>query len=115
MAVNLKAIEETETHATLAMKGSLDMAGAWEIERDLLDYVAMDVRHLLIDMSAVDFLGSMGIRVFVRSASALLRKQKKLVLFAAQAPVEKTLTVSGFTSAIPVVRNLEEAMAVIAA
>jgi anti-sigma B factor antagonist len=110
---NLKLIEEAETHTTIALGGKLDMDGSWEMERDLMDYVSADMRHLLIDLSGVDFLGSMGIRVFVRSASALMRKQKKLVLFAAQAPVEKTLKVSGFTSAVPVVPTLKDALAAI--
>ena len=113
MSVKLKCIEKTDTHITIALVGNLDMEGAWDIERELMDYVSSDLRHLLVDMTAVEFLGSMGIRVFVRSASALQRKQKKLILFAAQPMVEKTLTVSGFTSAIPVVRSLKDAEAAI--
>jgi len=113
MPINLKPIEEVETHATLALQGSLDMAGAWEIERELIDYISGDMPHLLIDMSAVDFLGSMGIRVLVRSASALQRNKKKLILYAAQPSVEKTLTVTGFTSAIPLVRTLKDAKSAI--
>jgi stage II sporulation protein AA (anti-sigma F factor antagonist) len=113
MSVDLKPIEEAETHTTLALKGNLDMAGAWEIERMLFDYISVDMRHMLVDMSAVEFLGSMGIRVFVRSASALQRAKKKLVLFAAQPLVEKTLTVSGFTSVIPLVPTLKDAKAAI--
>ena len=89
------------------------MDGSWEIERSLLDYTSVDMRHLLIDMSGVEFLGSMAIRVFVRTGSALMRKQKKLVLFAAQPPVGKTLQVSGFTAAIPLVQSLEEARTMI--
>jgi len=61
----------------------------------------------------VDFLGSMGIRVFVSTAKALLREQKKLVLFGAQPPIEKTLAMAGFSSVIPVVATLEDAKAAI--
>jgi anti-sigma B factor antagonist len=113
MAVNLKLIEGADTHTTLAMRGKLDMEGAWEIERDLMDYLSGDMRHLLIDLSGIDFLGSTGIRVFVRSGSALMRKQKKLILFAAQPLVEKTLKVSGFAAAVPVVSTLQDAKAAI--
>lgn len=115
MAAKLKSIEEAETHTTLALEGSLDMAGSWQIEGELIDYISVAMRHVLIDMSAVDFLGSMGIRVLVRSASALQREHKKLVLFAAQPPVEKTLAVTGFTSAIPLVRTLQDAKMAIGA
>jgi hypothetical protein len=75
----------------------------------------VDLHLLLLDMSAVDFLGSSAPRVFVRSASSLMRKQKKLILFVAQPPVEKTHVVSGFVSAIPLVQTLDEAKAAIGA
>lgn len=114
MAAKLKKIEEGNAHTIVGMEGSLDMAGSWDIERELIDYISVDMRDILIDMSAVDFLGSMGIRVLVRSASALQREKKKLILFAAQPSVENTLRVTGFSSAIPVVRNLEDAKAAIA-
>ena len=113
MAVTLKLIEEAETHVMLALKGSLDMDGAWEIERDLMGHLSEAMRHLLIDMSAVDLLGSMGIRVFVRSASALARNQKKLVLFATRPFVDRALAVTGFKSAVPVVRTMKDAKAAI--
>ena len=115
MTVKLKTVEEAETYTTIALAGSLDMAGAWEIERDLIDYISGAMCHLLIDMSAVDLLGSMGIRVLVRSASSLQRERKKLVLFAAQPMVEKTLNVTGFNSAIPVVPTLNDAKTAIGA
>ena len=113
MSVQLKTLEETKTHATLALGGRLDASGAWEIERDTRDYF-VGTRHLLIDISGVEFLGSTGIRVFVRLATELLRAQRKLVLFGAQPSIEKTLSMSGITSAIPVVQTLKDAMTTIA-
>jgi anti-anti-sigma factor len=113
MSADLKPIEEAETYITIAMKGSIDMAGSWDIESKFIDYTAAQMRHVLVDMSAVEFLGSMGIRVFVRAAKALMREQKKLVLFAAQPPVENTLKLAGFMSVIPVARTLADAKAAI--
>jgi anti-sigma B factor antagonist len=111
MQADLKPIEEAEAYTTIALEGSIDMAGAWDIESKFLDYTSAQRRHVLVDMSAVDFLGSMGIRVFVRAAKALMREQKKLVLYATQPSVENTLALAGFMSVIPVVRTLEDAKA----
>jgi anti-sigma B factor antagonist len=113
MPAEVKPIEEVETHATLALKGNVDMAGAWEIESQLIAHTVEQLRHLLVDMSAVDFLGSSGIRVFIRLANSLTRRQKKLVLFAAQPTVEHTLALVGFSSVIPVVPTLNDAKAAI--
>jgi hypothetical protein len=54
MSVQLKTLEETKTHATLALGGRLDASGAWEIERETRDYF-VGTRHLLIDISGVEF------------------------------------------------------------
>jgi anti-sigma B factor antagonist len=111
MQAELNVIEHAETHTIIALKGSMDVVGAGAIENRFLGHTAARKLHSLVDMTGVDFLGSMGIRVFVSAAKALLREQKKLVLFGAQPSIEKTLTMSGFTSVVPVVPTLESAKA----
>jgi anti-anti-sigma factor len=111
MPADLKLIEEADTHTAVALSGSLDLAGAGAIENDFIDYTAARKRHALVDMSAVDFLGSTGIRIFLSVAKALLREQKKLVLFASQTSIEKTLMLCGFTSIVLMVPTLEDAKA----
>jgi anti-sigma B factor antagonist len=113
MQADLTPIEQAETHTTVALSGSIDMVGAGEIENEFIGCTVVPKRHALVDMSGVDFLGSMGIRVFASTAKALLREKKKLVLFAAQPSIERTLVVSGFTSFVQVVPTLEEAKALI--
>lgn len=85
------------------------MAGVVEIENDFIENVVARKRHALVDMSAVDFLGSMGIRVFVSAAKELLRDEKKLVLFAASPSIEKTFKLTGFASFVPIVPTFAEA------
>src|SRR6188768_1926768 len=110
MQADLKLIEEADAQTTVALSGSLDVVGAAAIESRFMAYTVARKQHALIDMSAVDFLGSMGIRVFVSTAKALLREQKKLVLFAAPPPIEKTLRMSGFSSVVHVVPTLQDAL-----
>ncbi len=109
MSAELNLIEEAETHTTIALTGSMDVVGAGAIENKFIGYTVARKKHALVDMSGVEFLGSMGIRVFVSTAKALLRDQKKLVLFAAKPPIEKTLIMSGFNSVVPVVATLADA------
>ena len=89
------------------------MLGAGDIEASFINYTVNRKKDTLVDMSAVDFLGSMGIRVFVSAAKALFRDQKKLVLFAALPSIEKTLSLSGFTAFIPVASTAKDAKALI--
>jgi len=111
MLADLKPIEQADTYTLVALSGSVDMAGVGEIEDDFIEYILGRKRHALVDMSGVDFLGSMGIRVFVNAAKSLLREQKKLVLFAASPSIEKTLKLTGFTAFVQLVPTLEEAKA----
>lgn len=111
MHAELKPIEQADTHTIVALAGSLDVVGAGEIETKFIGYTAARKKHALVDLSGVNFLGSMGIRVFVSAAKALLREQKKLVLFAARASIEKTLALAGFTSVVHVVPTLDDAKA----
>lgn len=109
MLADFKPIELAETHTVVALSGSIDMAGVGEIENDFIECIVARKQHAFVDMSAVDFLGSMGIRVFVSAAKTLLRDQKKLILFAASPSIEKTLQLTGFTSFVPLAATLEEA------
>lgn len=109
MQAELRLIEQADTHTTVALTGSMDVAGAGAIETKFIGHTVARKKHALVDMSGVDFLGSMGIRVFVSTAKALMREQKKLVLFAAQPLIEKTLMMSGFAAVVPVVPTFEAA------
>jgi anti-anti-sigma factor len=111
MHIDLIPIEQAETHTTVAIKGSMDVVGAGAIENKFIGYTVARKRHALVDMSGVDFLGSMGIRVFVSTAKSLSREGMKLILFGAQPAVEKTLMMSGFSGVVPVVTTLTEARA----
>lgn len=113
MQADFKPIDLAETHTVAALSGSIDMAGVEEIENDFVGCVVARRKHALIDMSAVDFLGSMGIRVFISAAKALLKDQKKLVLFAASPSIEETFSLTGFTKFVPVAPTLEQAKAMV--
>ena len=109
MQAELKPGELADTHTVIAISGSLDMLGAEYIEPEFIANTVDRKRHALVDLSAVDFLGSMGIRLFLSAAKGLLRDQKRLVLFGANPSVQRTLEVAGFTSIIAMVPTLDAA------
>jgi anti-anti-sigma factor len=111
MNAELNLVEQTESHTIVALLGSIDLVGAGAIEQEFVDHTVARKKHALVDMSKVDFLGSTGIRVFLSAAKNLLKEKKKLVLFASQPSIEKTLLLCGFTSVVHMVPTLEDAKA----
>jgi hypothetical protein len=73
-----------------------------------IDCTAARKRDTVVNMSAVQFLGSTGIRVFVSAARALKRENKKLVLCGVQPPIEKALRLSGFDTIVELFPSLDE-------
>jgi anti-anti-sigma factor len=66
---------------------------------------------LIVDMSGVSFIASIGIRHLVSAAKALSRRKGLLVLLNPTDMVAEVLTVSGLTSLLPIVRSDSEAVA----
>ncbi len=90
------------------LAGRMDAQGTEEIAPEFLDY-ACSQRSVIVDMSAVGFLASMGIRTLVLAAKAVSRRGGKMVLLSPDANVTKILEMSSIDSLIPIHRSLDEA------
>jgi anti-anti-sigma factor len=66
---------------------------------------------LIVDMSGVSFITSIGIRHLVSAAKALSRRKGLLVLLNPTDMVAEVLTTSGLTNLLPIVRSDSEAVA----
>jgi len=81
--------------------GRMDYAGATEIDAKFLE-LAGRTKFLLVDLSKVNFLASMGIRTLIMATKALQERGGKLFLFNPEMMVAKVLKVSGTDTLIPV-------------
>ena len=72
------------SHLKVSLTGRLDTAGVDKIETALVARVVPRGQHAIIDLSKVDFIGSMGVRMLISTARALERKKARFVLFAPQ-------------------------------
>ena len=98
--------------AKLAVSGRMDIEGALAID-PVFDKVALEKTNVVVDISAVSFLASLGLRTLVRSCKTLAAKGGNLVLLGAQPAVEKALKTSGIDTIIPVVSDMREAEAIL--
>jgi anti-anti-sigma factor len=89
--------------------GRWDVVGAAAIELRL-SALAGSGRSLIIDMTQVSFLSSMGIRSIVMSAKAVALRNAKLVLMSPDQRVELVLTSTGIETLAPICQGLDAAL-----
>ena len=95
--------------------GKLDIIGVNEIEIKFTGYCSGEVARVLVDLSQVDFLASIGIRLLMTNAKSLFTRGGKMVLLNPTPDVKNTLDVTGIPDIIPMYENLESAEAVLLA
>jgi anti-anti-sigma factor len=108
MEMNITVMPQNAVRVVLA--GRLDAAGAAKIDLPL-SATAGSSRHLLVDMSAVTFVASIGIRVLVLCAKTVQRRGGKWLLLSPRPEVEQVLQTIGVTDLLPIVHDEAEAIA----
>ena len=98
----VRAIAGTEQMSHVALLGRLDIEGVTSIEIPLTAATVSQKRPAIVDMSGVEFLGSLGIGLLVRCAVSLQRNGGRLVLFGCQPLVQKTLEVTKVNAVLPI-------------
>jgi anti-sigma B factor antagonist len=83
---------EGEGEATcLRVSGSLDVASRGELERTLERLVEAGENQIRLDLSGVDYLGSVGLAVLINAAKTLRRRGGELRLVTSSAQTRRHL------------------------
>jgi anti-anti-sigma factor len=98
----------------LKLTGRLDINGSAVAEIPIA-LAAKGARSLIIDMSDVSYVASLGVRHLVMAAKTLDRKSGRLVLFALTEPVAEVLKTMRIDDIIPMVGSEAEAAGLAAA
>lgn len=93
------------------LSGRMDFAGSEEIHEKFAVLTAPPGNAVIVDLSKVGFLTSVGIRTLVLIAKALKSRGGRMVLLNPDASVTKVLAISGVDRIIGVFRDLETACA----
>ena len=103
MEMHIEKLDGDITRVKLA--GRMDYAGATEIDASFMELAGRD-KFVLVDLSEVNFLASMGIRTLIMAAKALKERGGKMILFSPETMVAKVLKTSGTDILIPVYYDL---------
>ena len=94
----------------IALTGRLDAPGADHIDTAFTTAVMALGGAVLVDLSGVSFIASMGIRLLIASARSLHAKGGQMVLFAAQPLVYTVLDQAALDQIIPLAATQQEAL-----
>lgn len=94
----------------IKIAGRLDILGTGEIEGKFAALAATERHPVIVDLTEVSFLASIGIRAIITNAKAQLQRGGKMVLFVGEnAAVAKTLELTGIDALVPTFKTIGEA------
>jgi anti-sigma B factor antagonist len=110
MELVIETLPDGIKHAKLV--GRLDIPGAMQID---LPFNVLVGNHpkIIIDLSQVSFMASMGIRSLIMGAKTVKSKGGRMVLLHPTPDVAKVLAETGTDTIVPIVQDLEAAIAAV--
>ena len=110
MQIRSEAIEGFEC---VFLKGRLDIAGTQAVDLKFTALTATQRKPVMIDLSDVDFISSIGIRMLVSNAKSLGASAAKMVLVKPQRFVMDVLCTTGIDRLIPIADSTSDAAAIL--
>ncbi|MFI8962742.1 STAS domain-containing protein [Streptomyces sp. NPDC053493] len=97
--------------AVLSVAGELDMETAHLLEQQLTQQLRQGRRHLVLDLSALDFMDSSGLNVLIRAVHKARETGGDLHLAAPTSAVRRILDITGVATTAPPHPGVAEALA----
>lgn len=93
----------------ITLIGRLDMAGTNIINQQFAGHCAGENVFVLVDLSQVNYLSSIGIPMLITNAKAVTSRGGRLAFLAPQANVKTVLDITGVSTMIRIYKDLETA------
>lgn len=93
----------------VTLMGRMDLKGTNEIEMPFNAQISTAKVPVLVDMSEVEFLASIGIRLLLSSARALSKRGGKMAILNPQPMVEDVLQTAGIDQLLEIHHDYDEA------
>jgi anti-anti-sigma factor len=107
--LDLQWEDDAEGVRLVRLTGRMDLDGAAAIDLKLTSVVATDRTSVVIDLSGVDFVASMGLSTLVRCARAAWLRGGNVVLLNPQRLVRQLLGTTRIDQILPVFTDLADA------
>lgn len=107
MEVGLTKIEEV---SVLTIKGRIDASNKSKLENICNKLLSQQETKVLIDGTSIEFIGSAGLRVFLKLAKEMKKHSGNLAIAHINEHVQQILKISGFNELFPIYENVVEGL-----
>jgi anti-sigma B factor antagonist len=97
----------------IVLIGRLDTPGVGRIETRFLAAVVPPGKPVVVDLSKVDFIASLGVRMLLSAARSLKQKEVKLALYAPQHLVSSVFDGVSLSHVVPICPDADDALAAV--
>ena len=111
MEMNVSSLGDRLVKVSLV--GRLDTPGVGRVETRFVSHLVPAGNSAIVDLSQVDFVASMGLRMLVSTAKNLKTRQAKLVLYGAQRPVLQVFEAVALNKIISICSEEADALALV--
>ncbi|NKC30845.1 STAS domain-containing protein [Falsiroseomonas selenitidurans] len=109
--MQFEVVEISPAANKLVLVGRLDATTVGQVETRFTAAVAASGRSAVIDLTGLEFLSSLGIRLLLSSSRVVTRRGGTVVMFGAQPMVAEVLEAMALDDVLPLVPTEAEAMA----
>lgn len=106
------SVEHRGEIAVITVGGEIDLATAPELEAAVDDVLAGDPATLIVQLSAVEFMASAGLKILV-AAQQKLGTPARLAVVANGPATRRPIQLTGLDETLPLYPTLDEAMAAV--
>ena len=94
----------------IQLNGTLDIHGVSDVELQFVRLCTGDHVCVLVDLSKVDYISSIGIPLLINSAKSVVRQGGRMALLHPKKSVENVLELTGIPLIIPIYQDLKTAV-----
>lgn len=113
MPASFEVISADASCTHVRIRGSLDVTGTGSISLKFTASTAARRQHVLLDMSEVDFVASIGLGMLMQVARALAADGKRVVVVSPSAVVAGVFRTTKVDAVMPIAGSLDDARALI--
>jgi len=99
----------------ISLDGRLDLEGTQQVEQQFSYRTTTSPGRFAIDLSAVTFIASIGIRMLLTAARAQAQRGGKMILISPAGMSRKVLETAGVDELVPIVGDLDAARSALGA
>jgi len=98
----------------IRIKGALDTNTSAQLESIITDYLDRGARRIILELTEMDYVSSVGLRVFLSSLKRLRASEGRLVLSGLNEEVREIFDMAGFSPLFEITYSLDEARSCLA-